>query len=91
MFEKMKDMMGNMQMIQQMMKDENFKAFISHPKVQELFRDAEFKDIAKSRDFSKIMAHPKFTALMRDPEVAPLLAKVNPQTLFGGNAAKIAS
>ena len=74
MFDKMKDMMGQMQMMQQLMKDENFKAFISHPKTQELFRDPEFKEVAQSRDFARITAHPKFMELARDPELAQFLA-----------------
>ncbi len=82
MFDKMKDMMGQMQMMQKMMKDENFRTFISHPKVQELFRDPEFKEIAKSRDFSKIAAHPKFMALAKDPELSALLVKINPQSFM---------
>ena len=79
MFGKMKDMMGQMQMMQKLMQDENFKVFISHPKVQELFRDPEFKDVAKTRDFAKIAAHPKFAALARDPELSQLLVKINPK------------
>ncbi len=81
MFGKMKDMMSQMQMMQKLMKDENFKAFISHPKVQQLFQDPEFKEVAKGRDFSKIVAHPKFMAMAKDPEVAALMAKINPQNM----------
>lgn len=84
MFDKMKGMMDQFSMMQRLMKDENFKAFISHPKVQELFKDPEFKDVAKSQDFNRIVSHPKFAALMRDPEVAPLMAKLNPQSFLGG-------
>ena len=43
----MKGMMGQFQMMQKLMADENFKAFISHPKVQEVFKDSEFKEVAK--------------------------------------------
>ena len=82
MFDKMKDMMGNMQMMQRMMQDENFRAFISHPKVQQLFRDPEFKEVAKSRDFAKISVHPKFMELGRDPELASLMLKINPQNFM---------
>ncbi len=78
MFDGMKNMAAQMQMMQKLMKDDNFKAFISHPKVQELFRDPEFKDVAKSRDFSQIATHPKFAALMKDPELSSLLMKINP-------------
>ena len=79
MFDRMKGMMGQMQMMQALMKDENFKAFISHPRVQELFRDPEFKEVAGARDFGRIAAHPRFVEVTRDPEVAALLVKINPQ------------
>ncbi len=82
MFGGMKDMMANMQMMQRMMKDENFRAFVSHPKVQELFRDPEFKEVAKSRDFAKISSHPKFMALGRDPEVAALMLRIDPKSFL---------
>ena len=82
MFDKMKDMMGNMQMMQRMMKDENFRAFVSHPEVQQLFRDPEFKEVAKARDFSKIASHPKFMALGKNPELAALLLKIDPQSFM---------
>jgi hypothetical protein len=68
--------------IQKLMQDENFKAFVSHPRVQDLFQDPEFKEVAQTRDFSKIMMHPKFSTLMRDPEIAPLLAKLDLKNLF---------
>ncbi|MCG3176160.1 MAG: hypothetical protein MOGMAGMI_01101 [Candidatus Omnitrophica bacterium] len=82
MFGKMKGMMDQMQMMQRLMKDENFRAFVSHPKVQELFKDPTFKEVAKTQDFMKIAAHPKFAAVLRDPEVAALMAKINPQQLM---------
>ena len=85
MFDKMKDMMGQMKMMQELMRDENFKAFIAHPKVQELFRDAEFKLVAGTRDFSKIMGHPKFMELGRDPELSQLLLKIDPKRFIKGN------
>ena len=77
MLDKMKDALGQFQMMQKLMQNGHFKTFISHPKVQELFQDLEFKEVAQSKDFSKIMAHPKFAALMQDPELASLLAKMN--------------
>ena len=79
MFEKFKGMADQFQLMQKMMQDEDFKAFIAHPKIQALFQDPAFKDLAKTRDFSKIAADPKFAALMMDPEVARLVAKLNPK------------
>ncbi len=79
MFDKMNGMMGQFQMMQQLMADENFRAFISHPKVQEVFKDPEFKEVAKSKDFGKIVMNPKFTELKRDPELAALMAKIDPK------------
>ena len=84
MLENIKDMMGQFQIMQRLMADENFKAFIAHPKVQEVFKDSEFKEIAKSKDFSKILSNPKFASLMRDPELAALMAKINPQKFMQG-------
>ncbi len=84
MFDGMKDMMGQFQMMQKLMADDNFKAFISHPKVQEIFKDPEFKEVAKSKDFTKILSDPKFAALMRDPALAALMAKIDPQKFIQG-------
>lgn len=82
MFDKMKGMMDQFQLMQRLMQDDNFKAFISHPKVQDLFKDPEFKEVAKSKDFARIMAHPKFAELMKDPQLASLMAKINPQSFL---------
>ncbi len=79
MFEQIKGMAGKFQMMQKMMQDEDFKAFVSNPKIQALFGDPEFKEIAKTRDFSKILTNPKFSGLMKDPEIASLVAKLNPK------------
>ena len=78
MFGKMKDMMQQLQMMQKLMKDENFKAFISHPKVQAVMKDPEFQELIKKQDWLKLGTHPKLAALMKDPEVAPLMAKLDP-------------
>ena len=83
MFGDMQGMMGQLQLMQKLMKDENFQAFISHPKIQELFKDPEFKEIAQTKDFQKILTQPKFAALIKDPELAALLAKIDFQGLKG--------
>lgn len=85
MFGKMKDMMGQMQIMQKLMQDENFRTFISNPKVQEVFKDPEFKDIAKERDFTKILTNPKFVNLMKDSELAALMAKIDIKKLTGNS------
>jgi len=82
MLDSFKDKMKQLEMLQRLMKDENFKAFISHPKVQSAFQDPELKIVMKTGDMAKISAHPRFAELMSDPEVAPLLAKINPGSLF---------
>lgn len=82
MFNKLKGMTDQFKMMQKLMQDENFRAFISHPKVREVFMDPEFQTIMKSKDAQKMMTHPKFSSLMRDPEVAQLIAKLNPGTFF---------
>jgi len=82
MFKKMQEMAGQFQMMQKLMQDDNFKSFIGHPKVQELFKDADFKEIAKTKDFARIMAYPKFAVLMKDPELAAAMAKLNVKELL---------
>ena len=78
----MKGAMGQFQMMQKLMQNENFRAFIAHPKVRELFGDPDFREVAKTQDFSKILSHPKFAQLSKDPEVAGLMAKINPKDLL---------
>ena len=76
MFGKMKNMMDQLQMMEKMMKDENFKAFMSHPQIQGLFQDPEFQEILKTQDFQKIMSHPKFASLKGDRELVDIIAKL---------------
>jgi predicted double-glycine peptidase len=66
-------------MMQRLMKDENFRALMNHPKVQELMRDPEFIEIAKKQDFSVMMTHPKFAGLLGDPELQQLFLRMKPQ------------
>jgi len=75
-------MMKQIKLIQRLMKNENFRALMSHPKMQELIKDPEFVEILKSKDTDKLKSHPRFTHVMSDPEVAELLKKVNIQDLF---------
>jgi F0F1-type ATP synthase delta subunit len=82
MFGKMKNYMEQFQMMQKLMKDENFKAFMSHPKVQELFKDPGFQAILKTKDQAKIMGHPKLNAMIRDSEVAQMMSKLDPGVFF---------
>ena len=86
MFDKMKNQWQQIQMMQKLMKDENFKALISHPKVQAMLQDKDVQEAVKSGDAAKMIGHPKLMALMRDPELAPLLAKLNPQEFLKGMA-----
>ena len=81
MFGKMKDMAAQMQMVQKLMKDENFKALITHPKMQELLKDPEFLELMKTKDFQKAASNPKLAVLKDDPELLQLISKVKmPQT-----------
>lgn len=83
MFGKIKEKFSQLKMMKQMMSDENFKAFISHPKVQTLFKDPDFQKLAKSQNMSKMATHPKLAFLMKDPEVSQLIKKLDPEMLQG--------
>jgi hypothetical protein len=77
MFGKMKNMMDQMKMVERLMKDENFKAFMSNPKIQTLLQDPEFQEVLKTQDFNKMMNHPKFASLKGDQELVELIKKLN--------------
>ncbi len=79
MFGKFKNMAEQMQMAQKLMKDENFRNFMMHPKVQELLKDPQFQESLKKQDPSQLFNHPKVLALQTDPEIAKLAAKLNPK------------
>ncbi len=76
MFGKMRDMAAQMQMMQRLMKDENFKALIAHPKMQELMRDPEFLELMKTKDIQKAASNSKIAALKDDPELLQLISKI---------------
>ena len=82
MFGKIGDATNQLKMLQELMKDENFRALISHPKVREVFMDSEFQKLVKENNLAKVMSHPKFAYLMNDPEVAQLMLRFKPQA-FG--------
>lgn len=63
-------------MMQKLMKDENFKALMAHPKTQELMRDPEFIELMKTKDFQKAASNPRLAALKDDPELRQLMLKV---------------
>lgn len=83
MFGKMQSFMQQMQMVNKLMRDENFKAFISHPKIQTIFSDPEFQKSLQTKNPDLMMNHPKLAPLRNDPEIAALLAKVDFQKLIG--------
>ena len=76
MFGKMKDMSAQMQMVQKLMKDENFKALIAHPRMQELMKDPDFLELMKTKDFQKAASNPKLAGLKNDPELLELMSRV---------------
>ena len=86
MFKKFQDQMKQMQMLQKMMKDENFRTLVSHPKVQALMQDTEFQRVVQTRDPKKIANFPKLVALRNDPDLAAILSKFKPEEFLKGIA-----
>ncbi len=82
MFDQVKQQWKMMQMMQRLMKDENFKALMAEPRVQELMKDADFQALIKTQDPTKIAASPKLAAIMRDPEIAKKFAKLDLKSLM---------
>ena len=85
MFGKFHEMMNQMQALQRMMKDENFKTLMSHPKIQELLKDPDFQGAVRSQDMAKIATHPKLQELLQDPELSAKMKKMDPR-MFGASA-----
>ena len=83
MFGKMNDFMKQMQLMQKLMQDENFKAFMSHPKIQSVFMDPSFQETLKTQNQAQIINHPKLAGLKGDPEVTALLVKLDFKKLMG--------
>lgn len=83
MFNTMGDMFKQLHAAQRLMRDEKFRALISHPKVQAAFQDPDIRALLTAQDPAKLMAHPKLAALLRDPDVSQLFAQLDPKTLTG--------
>ncbi|MBI4357874.1 MAG: hypothetical protein HY584_01120 [Candidatus Omnitrophica bacterium] len=66
-------LLGNFGDLVQLAKDENFRKFLSHPKVQSLMNDPEFKRAVEEKNVFKLMANPEFRELVEDPEVRSAL------------------
>lgn len=76
MFESMSQFTDQIQLLQKMMKDENFRKLIDHPKVRQAMQDAEVQEVLKSKNIFKMMDHPKFLAILQDPELTALASKL---------------
>ena len=63
MFGQIKSAMDQLKMMQQVMQDEHFKAFISHPKVQAVLTDPEFQTLIKQQNWVKLGTHPIFSLI----------------------------
>lgn len=72
-----KGLTQQIQLMQKLMKDENFRKFMMHPKVQELFKDPEFMEAMKNKDAAKLMGNPKIREFQADPELRELMGKLD--------------
>ena len=77
MFEKFGNSINQLKMMQELMKDENFRALMSNPKVREVFMDPEFQKLVKENNLSKVITHPKFSIIMSDPDIMQRMSKLN--------------
>ncbi|MBI3306997.1 MAG: hypothetical protein HYZ84_04255 [Candidatus Omnitrophica bacterium] len=72
-----RNMAEQLKLMQRLMQDDNFKAFMGHPKVQDLFKDPQIQQAMKSKNADLVMNHPKMMALRNDPELAQIISKLN--------------
>ena len=80
MFKGLQSTWQQLQLFQRLMKDDNVKALLSHPKFQTFMRDPAFQAVVKTKDAAKIAA--RLAPLRRDPELGPLLSKIDPRTFL---------
>lgn len=86
MFNNAQQLIKQLQLAQQLMKDERVRVLLAHPNVQRLMRDPEFQALVRSQDLARITAHPKFVELARDPAFASLIAALAPPPSSGQTA-----
>ncbi len=68
---------GDFNNLLKLAKDENFKKFLAHPKVQTLMRNEEFKRAVQEKDVFKLMGNQEFRELLQDPEIRSALDEMN--------------
>jgi hypothetical protein len=79
-------MFQQIQMMQKMMKDENFRKLMANPRVQELIKDQDFVKAMQDKDTDKLATNPRLLELQKDPELRELISKLDLAALFGGKA-----
>ncbi len=67
---------GNLNDLINIAKDENFRKFLSNPKVQALMKDPEFEKAVKEKNMMKLMSNPEFMGVMKDPELRMALEQM---------------
>ena len=63
----------NLEELMRLAKDENFRKFLEHPKVQDLMKDESFKRAVQEKNLFKLMSHREFQELLKDPEIRSAL------------------
>ena len=58
-------------------RDENFRRFLTNPKVQELMKEDEFKQAVQEKNMFKLMSNGRFMEVMKDPEIRSALEALN--------------
>lgn len=54
-------------------RNENFRKFLTDPRVQSLMANQEFKKAVQEKNVFKLMTNPEFTELLKDPEIRAAL------------------
>jgi len=57
-------------------KDENFRKFLSNPKVQALMQDESFRQAVQEKNVFKLISNKDFTQLLQESEVRIVLEDI---------------
>ena len=57
-------------------KDEHFRKFFTHPKVQALLKNEKFKSAVEERNMFALMGNSEFVQALEDPEIRSALEEM---------------
>jgi len=71
------DLAGQFKNLSKLSKDEEFRKFLAHPKVQALLKNESFRRAIEEKNFFKLMSNQQFTESLKDPDIRDALTGIS--------------